>query len=123
MFTANGERIAHHHNDPYLNHQQDGGKELLGSLLSPFLNKDAHCTSIREVLDAVAEGRMTVESAKAEIERIEHSRGVYVIARPVEVTAEGLHNACDRLEIALNDFTRAVDQACKKLDDTLRRLS
>lgn len=123
MFTANGERIAHHHSDPHLNHQRDGGKELLGYLLSPFLVKDAHYASIRDVLDAVAEGRLSVEDAKAEIERIEHSRSVHAIVRPVEVTAEGLQNACDRLEIALNDFTRAVDQACKKLDDALRRLS
>ena len=127
MFTANGERVALHHNDSHLTHQQDGGKELLGFLTAPFLSDQVHYDTLREVLDAVTSGNLTVEAAKAEIERIERYCGVGIIARPVEVTAEGLQAgcdrlqaACDRLESSLARFSRAVDESCKKLDDLLR---
>ena len=128
MFTANGERIAPMHGDPHFSHQQEGGKALLGILCSPFTNEEVQYETIRDVLNAVAEGKLTVAEAKAAISLIEHRRTVPALARPVELTAEGLQNgcvrlenACMRLENSLNALTLKMDEGCKQLDDWLSR--
>ena len=130
MFTANGERIAPMHGDPHFSHQQEGGKALLGILSSPFRNEEAQYETIRDVLNAVAEGKLNVAEAKEAITTIELRRTVPALVRPVELTAEGLQascvrleNACMHLENTLSAFSRKMDEGCKKLDDWLSRHS